>query len=305
MPLESHFRYLPVLDAQRQWGFFLIDCGYTEIRPGMPYPPQRHPAAYDFDWGKGRTLDEYQIVYITRGRGVFEGKGVRRQMIEAGDAFVLFPGVWHRYAPDPKTGWDEQWIGFNGALAERLLSAPFFSPSKPVLRIGADEALRQCFIALVDAVERNPAGTPYSNAGQIVRILGLIQERVQCVGANGRGKDVVYEAQNRILQQATRPIDFAALAREFGVSYTAFRRAFKRQTGVAPAQYQNTIRINRARDLLAATGLTVSEIATQTGFDTVFYFSRAFKKKTGLTPSAYRARAASGRRLKGDAIAIH
>jgi AraC-like DNA-binding protein len=288
MPLKSHFRYLPVLTAQRQWGLFLTDCGYTVIEPGLPYPPRRHPDAYHFDWTKGRMLSEYQVVYITRGRGVFEAKGVRRQVVEAGDVFVLFPGVWHRYAPDPKTGWDEQWVGFNGALTERFLKAPFFRQKKPVMRIGVDEALRQRFLALVDAVERDPAGTPFSSAGAVITILGLIHERMQHVGASGRISAVIREAQNRILAQAAQAIDFAVLASELGVSYTTFRRSFKQQTGVAPAQFQNTVRLNRARDLLASTELTVSEIANQTGFDTVFYFSRAFKKKTGVTPKAYR-----------------
>lgn len=290
MNRESHFRYLPVLALQREWGLFLTDCGYTEIGPGSPYPPLRHPDAYHFDWKRGRTLDEYQVVYITRGRGVFEATGVRRQAIEAGDVFVLFPGVWHRYAPDPKTGWDEQWIGFSGALAARLLRPPFFGRRRPVLRIGADEALRQRFLSLVGETERNPAGAPFSCAGRVIEILGLVQERVQNVGGAARISGVIREAQNRILQQASTAIDFAALARALGVSYTTFRRSFKRQTGVAPAQFLSAIRLNRARDLLAATELTVSEIAAQTGFETVFYFSRAFKKKTGLTPKAYRER---------------
>ena len=290
MVMASHFRYLPVLPAQRQWGLFLTDCGYSEIAPGTPYPPQRHPDAYHFDWKKGRTLSEYQVVYITRGRGVFEAKGVRCQPVEAGDVFVLFPGVWHRYAPDSKSGWDEQWVGFSGALTERLLRAPFFCHKKPVLRVGVDEGLKRRFHALVDAVDRDPAGNPFSSAGEIIKLLGLVQEHIQSVGSRGRISGVVRIAQNRILAQAAEAINFAALARELGVSYTTFRRSFKGQTGTAPAQFQSAIRINRACDLLAATDLTVSEIAAQTGFETVFYFSRTFRKKTGQTPSGYRAR---------------
>ena len=288
--LEAHFRYLPVLKAQRDWGLFLTDCGYTVIEPGTPYPPQRHPDAYQFDWKKGRTLNEYQVVYITRGGGVFEAKGVRRQPLEAGDVFLLFPGVWHRYAPDPYTGWDEQWVGFNGTLADRLLAAPFFRKKKPILKIGVDEALRQHFITLVNDIERNPAGTPFSGAGRIIAILGLMQERIQHIGANGRISGIIREAQNQILRQAAEPIDFAMLAGELGVSYSTFRRSFKQQTGASPAHFQNTIRLNRARDLLATTELSVSEIADQTGFESVYYFSRLFKKKTGQTPSAYRYR---------------
>jgi AraC-like DNA-binding protein len=291
MPIQSHFRYLPVLTAQRQWGLFLTDCGYTVVEPGTPYPPLNHPDAYHFAWKKGRTLNEFQVVYITRGQGLFEAKGIRRQTVEAGDVFLLFPGVWHRYAPDPKIGWDEHWIGFNGALTDRLLRAPFFLHKRPILRVGVDAGLQQRFRMLVDALERDPAGIPFSGAGQLIEILGLIQERIQSVGANGPISGVIREAQNRILQQAARPVDFAALARELGVSYTTFRRSFKQQTGVAPAQFQNTIRINRARDLLASTELSVSEIAERTGFNTVFYFSRIFTKKMGQTPSAYRTQA--------------
>lgn len=290
MPIQPHFRYLPVLKAQCDWGLYLTDCGYTEIGPGSPYPPQRHPDAYHFEWLRGRTLDEYQVVYITRGRGVFESKGVRRQPIEAGDVFLLFPGVWHRYAPDSKTGWDEHWVGFNGECAERLLKSPFFRIDKPIMRVGPDEGLRLLFRALVDEVDRNPAGAPFSAAGDALKILGIIIERSRGVTGTGGISAFVREAQNHILRHAEASIDFNALARKLGVSYTSFRRTFRQQTGTAPAQFQSEIRLNRARDLLASTDLTVSEIAAQTGYETVFYFSRFFKLKTGLTPNAYRRR---------------
>ena len=149
---------------------------------------------------------------------------------------------------------------------------------------------------MVDDIERNPAGSPYSSAGRLIELLGLIQEKIQNVGANGRISGVIRDAQNRILRHATEPISFALLARELGVSYTTFRRTFRQQTGVAPAQFQSAVRLNRARDLLSSTDLTVTEIAAQTGFDTVYYFSRAFKKKSGLTPKAYRVQAQRARR---------
>ncbi len=287
---KSRFRYLPVLAEQQKWGLFLTDCGYTVIEPGTPYPPRGHPDAYADGWKKGRTLDEYQVVYITRGRGTFEARGAGRRAIEAGDVFVLFPGVWHRYSPDPSTGWDEQWVGFNGDLTARPMLAPFFNPKKPVLRIGVDEALRQRFVALVNRVGQDPAGTPFSNAGEILVILGLIQERTRSVGAKGRVSGLIREAQNHILMNATGTIDFAHLASALGIGYTTFRHRFKQQTGISPAQFQNSIRISRAQDLLSSTDLSVSEIAAQTGFETVYYFSRHFKKSAGLTPKAYRAR---------------
>ena len=48
-------------------------------------------------------------------------------------------------------------------------------------------------------------------------------------------------------------------------------------------------RLARARQLLAETGLTISQIAETLGFRDVFFFSRQFTQRTGQTPSAYRA----------------
>lgn len=289
MKFDSHFRYLPVLPIQQQWGLFLTDCGTASILPGAPYPPAGHPSAYAFNWERGRTLDEYQAVYITQGRGVYEAKGLRRQTVEAGDVLVLFPGVWHRYAPDPKTGWEEYWVGFSGPQAERLLRAPFFDPKQSVLHVGENESLKQCFRQLLLDIEQDPAGYPLSSAGRVIEILGLIQERIQKVGSEGCVLNVIHEAQNRILRQALQTIYFEQLAQGLGMSDSTFRRRFKKQTGVSPVQFQTEIRINRARELLSGTDLSISEIAEQTGFETVYYFCRVFKQKTTFTPNAYRS----------------
>lgn len=285
---QPGFYYLPILDAQRRWGLYLTDCGYTVIPPGSPYPPRRHPDAYQLDWERGRVLAEYQVVYLTRGSGVFETRSSGLQKVGAGDVLLLYPGIWHRYAPDPGTGWDEHWIGFGGPLAARFLGTPFFNRKKPVLHIGVDERLRQHFVRLVDDIGLAPVDTPFSSAGRILQILGLLREHSLNAGAEGLS-GVIREAKNRILQEAAGPLDFQVLARSLGVGYSSFRHRFKEQTGLSPAQFQQLIRLNQARDLLASTTLSISEVAARCGYETVSYFSRAFKEKAGRTPTDYRA----------------
>jgi len=115
------------------------------FRRTRPIPPGGHPKNYNFDWRRGRVLVDHQIVYISSGRGWFESRGVGRRRIESGDAFVLFPGVWHRYAPDRKTGWDEHWVGFDGETARRrLVHNCFFSPRAPMLRVACEDAMLAC-----------------------------------------------------------------------------------------------------------------------------------------------------------------
>ena len=79
-----------------------------------------------------------------------------------------------------------------------------------------------------------------------------------------------------------------AFASSLGLSYSLFRRLFLAETGHAPLAYQLEVRVSQARVLLEQTDLSVSEIAQQTGFANVFYFSKMFSKRTGQTPSACR-----------------
>lgn len=67
-----------------------------------------------------------------------------------------------------------------------------------------------------------------------------------------------------------------------------FSRQFKIFTGERPVNYILGKRIERAQYLLATSRLAYSEIAVQTGFDTLSYFSKSFKKITGMSPRAYK-----------------
>ena len=67
-----------------------------------------------------------------------------------------------------------------------------------------------------------------------------------------------------------------------------FSRIFKENTGERPLAYIQLKRIERAQFLMITSDLTFSEIAAETGFESLAYFSRMFKKLTGQTPSVYR-----------------
>lgn len=67
-----------------------------------------------------------------------------------------------------------------------------------------------------------------------------------------------------------------------------FSRLFQQYTGERPVKYIQEKRIERAQYLMVTTQMTYSEIATQTGFENVFYFSKIFKKITGMSPGNYK-----------------
>ena len=83
-------------------------------------------------------------------------------------------------------------------------------------------------------------------------------------------------------------ISVQALAATVGLSMFHFARAFKQSEGVTPHEYLVQCRVRRARDLLAATDLPLSEIALAAGFADQSHCARRFREHIGVTPSSYR-----------------
>jgi transcriptional regulator GlxA family with amidase domain len=80
------------------------------------------------------------------------------------------------------------------------------------------------------------------------------------------------------------------LARVSGVSEAHFARSFKEAFGVPPHRYLLTRRIERATALLRDTGLPITEIAFETGWNSLGTFGRTFRDVTGESPGGFRAR---------------
>lgn len=78
------------------------------------------------------------------------------------------------------------------------------------------------------------------------------------------------------------------LARQCGLSRSHFMRAFTRTTGQPPHRWLVARRIERARDLLARSNLSIGDIATRVGFADQSHFTRVFGSVVGFTPSVWR-----------------
>jgi AraC-like DNA-binding protein len=80
------------------------------------------------------------------------------------------------------------------------------------------------------------------------------------------------------------------LCRVSGVSQAHFARSFKEAFGLPPHRYLLTRRIERAKAMLRETDLPITEIAYQTGWESLGTFGRTFRDVTGESPRAVRER---------------
>jgi AraC-like DNA-binding protein len=290
--MDSGFsQYFPVSVRDRKWGWHVTTAGETKILPGQLYPSPGHPKGYNFDWTKGRVLDTHVLVYISRGRGIFESRQSTRQEINAGQVIFLFPGVWHSYRPEAETGWDEHWVGFDGDVARRWVKNKFFTPRSPVFNPGQEEKWLALFTELVAVIKLNHPALQQIMAGFTAQMLGMLYSRQQAgLAGDDQALLIVQKAIIKMQAETGREANAQALARELNVSYSKFRHTFQEHTGSSPHQYLLELRVVRARNLLTQTTQSVKEIAQQMGFDDVHYFCRLFKMKTGLTPGQWRSR---------------
>lgn len=87
-----------------------------------------------------------------------------------------------------------------------------------------------------------------------------------------------------------RKITMTDLAAHAHIGERQLTRIFKEETGMTPAAYVETARIELARNRLEATEETLPRIATACGFGSTDTLMRVFRKRLGLTPSEYRRR---------------
>lgn len=78
------------------------------------------------------------------------------------------------------------------------------------------------------------------------------------------------------------------LAHYLHVSESYLSRLFKEETGISFTQYLNEIRINRSKELLSNTQMSIVEIALFVGYEDQSYFTKVFRRLTGMTPKKFR-----------------
>lgn len=105
------------------------------------------------------------------------------------------------------------------------------------------------------------------------------------------------QAENRPIREARRyiaehfsdnTISLEQVASIVGLSPSYFSFLFKRETGSGFLEYLTEVRIDRAKELLRTTHLTVARIAVESGYSDTKYFTRLFKRIAGVKPSEFR-----------------
>lgn len=286
--MEDFFKYLTASSDDKEWGIYLNVAGKATIGINNDYPPGEHPSGYYFTWEKGRVLQEFQIIYITEGGGILEND-FGKFKINPGTIMIIRPGIWHRYRPDKKTGWVENYIGLDGEWARQLLNKTFFPKEQSIINCGMRTEFIDVFYKIFDLVQKENPGFQQIASGLIIKVLGhIVTLQKQSKFSGTQVEKIIQKARFLIRENIEEDLDWQKLVDDNNIGYSYFRKMFKKYTGISPHQYQLEMKLFRAKELLLTTDKSIKEISYEMGFQSIYYFSRLFKKKVGINPSELR-----------------
>ncbi|MEH2191217.1 MAG: AraC family transcriptional regulator [Nostoc sp.] len=98
----------------------------------------------------------------------------------------------------------------------------------------------------------------------------------------------LHHAKTILNQRMPHPPSLLNLAKEIGLNDFKLKRGFREVFGTTVLGYVQSLRLEQAQQLLIGTNLTVTEIASQVGYESISHFGYLFKRQFGMTPREYR-----------------
>lgn len=127
---------------------------------------------------------------------------------------------------------------------------------------------------------------------EITRIAKIIDERIIDLlllsGKPGREPPLISNIKNYIEEGLLDEINVKQIASAFHYNEKYLGKYFKRETGKSVREYVNDSRLKIAEELLRRSDISVTDIASRTGFDNLSYFDRLFRERYGKSPRAFR-----------------
>jgi AraC-like DNA-binding protein len=249
-------------------------------------PPTYWRCEPGWSW-HARPLPDHLLWFVLDGVGELSLNGVTHPLA-AGSGVVFAPGEEPVAGHDPR----RRLLVFGMHFRTDATGATGAAPVVPPVR-----CCRLRDLALVAALARHceagyrrgdPLGARQCRLA-LAQLLCLLWE--SAVGPAPGPVDEALDAITRAIREdPSRRWTVAELAARASLSRAQFTRRFTAYTGLPPARYLIRARIDRARQLLTETNLSVSRVAAMLGYPDIAYFSRQYHGLTGRPPGRDRHR---------------
>lgn len=255
---------------------YLSYCGMEECDPGHFYGPI--------------ARSEYLIHYILSGKGMYQVDGKTYQLGK-NDAFIIYPDEITFYQADKDNPWTYIWVGFGGAKAESCLNYASLNKDNRVGVFKCKDELLRCVKGMLNASKLTYANDLKREGFLFMFLSALINENNSNELHNVHDypyQIYVEHALEFIDHNYEKDIKVNDIANYIGIDRSYLTNIFKKIMHISPQQYLINYRLEKARNLLKSTNLSISEISEQVGYPDPLSFSKIFKMYYKISPTEYR-----------------
>lgn len=229
-------------------------------------------------------FDTWLIIYVREGSGYVEVNNTR---IKAGKNDIIFIDSSKKHLYYTKTGWEILWIHFGGNSTSFFFKA-INKHASSVIRNGATDTVTHSMYNILNNFKNHMHLHDVLLSSYINRLLTSLYVISHDLGNTISDSDPVTLTILYIKNNYKNTISLSDLASHVRLSPFYFSRIFKKQTSYSPYEYILKTRIDKAKELLKKTNMTVLEIAYATGFNDGSNFINKFHKRSGFTPKEFR-----------------
>jgi AraC-like DNA-binding protein len=211
--------------------------------------------------------------------------GITREMLP-GDAVFYMPDTPHEYiyfVDEEHPVCQSLYIHFSGSSAKEAVESAGIKDSCFAPSVG-----RRLGRLIVSLITDYRVGNKLSACGQLLSILPLLTKK--STSSPSENLQRIHRQVEYIGIHFAEEIDLDKCAAKEGLSRSRFSHIFTDYMGVSPYKYQLSLRLDKAKELLLESSLSVGEISASVGFSDPLYFSRLFRKNFGISPSKFKVK---------------
>lgn len=208
---------------------------------------------------------------------------------KAGDVVIIPYGTHVSYHTINKNGYYKYWCHFQAVHTTThlfdFIHVPFvFHPS-------STHHLEAQFRSLTEAFRSTAPFSPLCANGILCQLIAACLSEIpseQLWIQQNSSMDTIHKIDSYIRENLSHSITLNELAELVHFHPNYFIRFFNKHFSMSPMKYIAKLKIDRAKQLLVTSDLSISKIAIQLGYSSAYHFSNRFKEATGYTPSAWR-----------------
>ena len=235
---------------------------------------------------KRSGLNSYLLVHTLSGIGylTYNDKTYR---LGPGDLMFIDCRKEHYYKTDESSLWEIQWVHFKGSNTLGYYNQ-FLEHQNPIVRKTKPEDYSSWLGEMLNLHSTGDLQREIQSSRLITNCLTQLLVDAHAFNSPINLPDTIHSIQTYIDHHYIEPITLTLLSDHFGMSKYHLARLFKRYTGFSPIDYQISLRITMAKNLLQFSDLTIQQISYDIGIENISHFIKSFKKREGMTPLQFR-----------------